>query len=143
MHELTEEALVAASVDDVWRDFTRSAPLAEWYWPPRMQTTALVELRELGRWQVRSEPADLAVEATVLAVDAPRSLRLEWRWAGEDAVTDVGIELDPAADATTRVIVRHAGFATAEERERHVEGWSDCLQRLVDRYGGAPGERLR
>lgn len=143
MHELTEEALVAASIDDVWQDFTRSRRLAEWFWPPRMQTTALVELRELGRWQVTSVPADLAVEATVLSVDAPRALRLEWRWAGETGVTDVGITLEPAADASTRVIVRHAGFAAADERERHVEGWADCLQRLVDRYGGAPGERLR
>lgn len=143
MHELTEEALVAASVDEVWRDLTRSGALAEWFWPARMQPTALVELRELGRWQVRSEPAGIAVEAVVLAVDAPRSLRLEWRWAGEDAATDVGIALEPAADSATRVIVRHSGFATAAERQNHVEGWADCLQRLVDRHGGAPGERLQ
>lgn len=143
MHELTEEALVAASVQVVWRDFTLAERLADWYWPPRFETTAIVELRELGRWQVRSGPVDLAVEATVLTFEAPHSLRLAWRWAGEEHSTDVELELQPAADATTRVIVRHSGFATAEERDRHVEGWSGCLQRLVDRYGGAPGEHLR
>ncbi|WP_194408821.1 SRPBCC family protein [Microbacterium cremeum] len=143
MHELTEEALVAASVDSVWLDLTGAGRLAEWIWPPRFETTAVIELRELGRWEVRSEVAGLAVEATVLAFDAPRSLRLAWRWAGEEHSTDVEIALESAADASTRVIVRHTGFLSAEERANHVEGWSNCLQRLVDRHGGAPGERLR
>lgn len=142
MHELTEEALVAASIDLVWRDLTVARALAEWFWPPRFETTALVELRELGRWEVRSEPLELAVEGTVLTVSPPTRLRLAWRWVGEDHTTDVEIELQPAADGATRVIVRHSGFATAEERVSHVEGWSNCLQRLVDRHGGAPGEHL-
>jgi len=142
MHELTEEALVAASVDVVWREFTLADLLAEWFWPPRFETTAVVELRELGRWEVRSVPADLAVEATVLTFEAPRTLRLAWRWAGEEHATDVEIDLQPAADAATRVIVRHSGFASGEERDQHVDGWSSCLQRLVDRHGGPPGEHL-
>lgn len=142
MHELTEEALVAASVDVVWRDFTDAGALAEWFWPARFETTAVVELRELGRWQVRSEPVGIAVEATVLAIDAPRSLRLQWRWEGEPDATDAEITLEPAADAATRVIVRHAGFASAEARTEHIDGWASCLQRLIERHGGAPGEHL-
>lgn len=142
MHELTEEALVAASVDVVWREFTIAGRLAEWFWPPRFETTAVVEVRELGRWEVRSEPADIAVEATVLTLEAPRALRLAWRWAGEEHATDVEIVLEPAADAATRVIVRQSGFASGEERDQHIDGWSSCLQRLVDRHGGAPGEHL-
>lgn len=142
MQELTEEALVAASVDVVWREFTVAGRLTQWFWPPRFETAAVVEVRELGRWQVRSAPADLAVEATVLTFEAPTALRLAWRWAGDEHATDVEIELQPAADAATRVIVRHSGFASVEERDRHVEGWSSCLQRLVDRHGGAPGEHL-
>lgn len=143
MRELIEEAGVAASVDTVWLDLTRAERLEQWIWPPRFETTAVVELRELGRWEARSDVADLAVEAKVLAFESPRTLRLAWRWAGEEHSTDVEIVLENAADASTRVIVRHTGFVSAEERENHVEGWSNCLQRLVDRYGGAPGERLQ
>jgi uncharacterized protein YndB with AHSA1/START domain len=142
MHELTEEALVAASVDVVWREFTVADRLAEWFWPSRFETAAVVELRELGRWEVRSLAADLTVEATVLTFEAPRALRLAWRWEGEEHPTDVEIELQSAADAATRVIVRQSGFASAEERDLHVDAWSTCLQRLVDRHGGAPGEHL-
>jgi uncharacterized protein YndB with AHSA1/START domain len=142
MRELIEEALVAASVDVVWLDLTRAERLAEWIWPPRFETTAVVEPRELGRWEVRSDVAGLAVEATVLSVDAPHTLRLAWRWAGEEHSTDAEILLQRAADASTRVRVRHSGFVSDDDRASHVEGWSNCLQRLVDRYGGAPGERL-
>ena len=140
MHELTEEALVAASVTAVWKDFTDAASLADWYWPARFESKALIEAVPQGRWSIRSAVADIAVEGRVLAVDAPHSLRLEWRWAGEEHRTDVEITLEPAADDATRVIVRHTGFLSADERESHVEGWSSCLQRLIDRYP-APANR--
>lgn len=136
MFEMTESALVAASVDDVWNDLTDDARLAEWIWPPRFETTAVVEPTELGRWSVRSTVADLAVDGRILAIEPPASLRLEWRWEGEEHATDAELTLEQAADASTRISVRHTGFLSAEERESHIEGWSNCLQRLVDRYGG-------
>lgn len=136
MFEMTETALVDASVDTVWSDLTDAARLAEWIWPPRFETAAVVEPSELGRWEVRSSVAELAVLGRVLEIDAPNRLRLEWRWEGEEHATDAELTLESAADASTRVTVRHTGFTSAEERESHIEGWSNCLQRLVDRYGG-------
>ena len=133
---MTESALVAASVDSVWSDLTDASRLAEWIWPPRFETKAVVEPVELGRWEVRSDVAELAVEGRVLEIEAPRRLRLEWRWEGEEHATDAELTLETAADASTRVIVRHTGFLSADERESHIEGWSNCLQRLVDRHGG-------
>jgi uncharacterized protein YndB with AHSA1/START domain len=136
MFEMTESALVAASVDEVWSDLTDAARLAEWFWPPRFETDAVVEPTELGRWQMRSSVVGLAVLGRVLEVEAPTRLRLEWRWEGEEHATDAELTLESAADASTRVTVRHAGFVSADERESHIEGWSNCLQRLVDRHGG-------
>jgi len=134
MYELTEEASVAASVDVVWADFTDATALAEWIWPPRFETSAVVDPRPRGAWELRSEVAGLAVLATVTAADAPRSLQLAWRWEGEPHTTDVEITLQPAADDATRVEVRHSGFESGEERESHVEGWSNCIGRLVERH---------
>jgi len=135
MHELTEEARVAASVAVVWADLTDAARLAEWIWPPRFETEAVVEPSPQGRWEVRSAVAELAVVARILAIDPPHTLRLQWRWEGEEHSTDAEITLEPAADDSTRVTVRHSGFGSAEERESHVEGWSNCLQRLIERHG--------
>jgi uncharacterized protein YndB with AHSA1/START domain len=134
MYELTQKATVAASVDVVWVDFTDATALSEWIWPPRFESTAVVDPQPQGAWQVRSEIAGLAVLATVTAVDAPRSLRLAWRWEGEPHSTDVEIALQPAADKATQVEVRHSGFENGEERESHVEGWSNCIGRLVERH---------
>ncbi|GAA2993417.1 uncharacterized protein YndB with AHSA1/START domain [Microbacterium terrae] len=134
MLELTEGALVAATADDVWADFTDAARLAEWFWPPRLESAVTIEPQELGAWRVRSDVAGIGVNATIVAIEPPRALRLGWRWDGEPGVTDVEITFEDAADASTRVIVRQSGFATAGERTSHVEGWVDCLQRLVDRY---------
>jgi uncharacterized protein YndB with AHSA1/START domain len=138
MHELTEEALVAASVDEVWNDLTDAASLAEWIWPERFDTKALVEPVAQGRWAVRSAVADIAVDARILTIEPPTALRLQWRWEGEEHTTDAEITLEPAADDATRVIVRQSGFLSAEERESHVEGWTDCLQRLIQRHGRPP-----
>lgn len=136
MRELTESALVAAAVDAVWADLTDAMRLAEWFWPPRFETEAVVDRVELGRWEVRSSVAELAVIGRVLAIDPPERLRLEWRWEGEEHATDAELTLERAADAATRLTVRHTGFVSDEERASHVDGWSSCLQRLVDRYGG-------
>jgi len=134
MHELTEEALVAASVDVVWSDFTDASDLAEWYWPPRLEATTTVDPGLQGVWEVRSDVAGIAVVARVVSAQAPLDLHLAWRWDDDEHSTDVQITLAPVADDATRVIVRHSGFATAEERELHVEGWSHCLLRLTERH---------
>jgi uncharacterized protein YndB with AHSA1/START domain len=134
MLELTEEALVKASVDVVWAEFTEAALLSEWFWPERFETQAAIDPIPLGRWQVRSATAGVAVIGEILAIEPPRALRLRWRWDGEEHATDAGLALESAADESTRVIVRHAGFLTPDERKRHIQGWSDCLQRLIDRH---------
>lgn len=134
MYEMTEEAEVAASVDVVWNDFTDATALEEWIWPPRFETTAVVEPQPGGVWHIRSEIAELAVLATIVSTDAPRFLRLAWQWQGESHSTHAEITLNATTDQSTKVVVRHSGFQTPEERDLHVEGWSNCLQRLVGRH---------
>ncbi|QKJ19706.1 SRPBCC family protein [Microbacterium hominis] len=139
MLELIEEALVDAPIEVVWNDLTDPIALAAWFWPERMQTEARIDLRVEGAYEVRSGPASLAVAGVIVALEAPRMLRLQWRWEGEEHATDVEIGLEPAADDSTRLRVAHAGFLTADERASHVEGWSGCLQRLIDRHAAWVG----
>ena len=134
MESLTEVAHVSAPPETVWHDLTDAAALAEWFWPPRLEATTVVEPHLRGLWQVTSSAAGMAVQGEVLAADPPRELRLLWRWSGEEHTTDVTITLEPAADASTRVTVRHIGFSSAVERDDLVQGWTDCLDRLVARH---------
>lgn len=140
MTELTQDVRVAASVEQVWADLT-TADVAAWFWPPRLEATAVVELEPDGRWEVRSEVADMAVEGVIRAVDPMRLLDIDWRWAGERPVTQVGVRLSSVASVAgqvTQVSVTHRGFASPEERDAHVQGWTDCLQRLVARHEPTP-----
>lgn len=139
MNEMTVEEQVAASRDVVWDDLTKPESLGAWFWPARFETVAAVDPRPQGVWEVRSPVAGIAVDGRVLSADPPRALRLMWRWQGESATTDVEIVLTAVDDGATRVRVVHSGFASEEERDEHVQGWTDCLQRLVDRHeNGSP-----
>jgi uncharacterized protein YndB with AHSA1/START domain len=137
MYDLTQAALVAAPPAIVWRDWTDAEALAAWLWPARFETSATIDPVEGGAWTVRSAPMGMAVVAEVVAVDPPRGLRLAWRWEGDDHGTDVSVGLEPAADDATRVTVTHTGFPTASERDEHIQGWTDCLDRLIALHGEA------
>jgi glutathione S-transferase len=53
-----------------------------------------------------------------------------WAWESNDeAPTRVTIEfLD--RENQTEVHITHEGFPTVQERDNHVLGWTDCLDRL-------------
>jgi uncharacterized protein YndB with AHSA1/START domain len=134
MYDLTEAALVAASPETVWHDWTDASALAEWIWPPRFETAVMIDAIPGGVWEVRSVPASMAVLGQVVSLERPVALRLAWRWDGDEHATDVDVSFEPAADGATRVVVVHSGFPTAAERDDHVQGWTDCLDRLVARH---------
>lgn len=132
MSELEVGATVHAPPQTVWSDWVDSGALAAWFWPPRLQASASVDV-DTGMWKLRSDVADMGVTAQVRAIEPPHRLGLRWQWDGEDAATDVTVMLDAVGDAT-QVMVVHTGFTDLEERERHVQGWTDCLARLVERH---------
>ena len=134
MPELTEQVLVAAEAETVWQDWADATSLAQWMWPPRFESPAAVTPAVGGAWNVRSAVTGMAVVGEVIAVDPPRELRIAWRWAGEDQTTDVTVSLEPVSDHATRVTVRHTGFRNDAERDDHIQGWTDCLGRLIQRH---------
>ena len=120
---------LAAPPERVWRALTDPAALAGWFWPERLAPTAEVDLEEGGRFRVASPTAGMAVEGSYVEVEPPRRLVSTWSWDGEDAVTLVTIELAPAGGGTGLDLV-HEGFADERARDDHVQGWTDCLDRL-------------
>lgn len=135
MHELTQTVEVEASIDELWKDVTDAERLTRWFWPERLEPSAKVDPVVSGEWTVRSPVGGFAVKARVLELDPPRALTLAWRWSGEatDAVTTAALTFTER-DASTRVTVHHRGFATEGERDQHVQGWADCLERWVERW---------
>ncbi len=74
---------------------------------------------------------DMAVSGEYVVVDPPRRLVFTWRWDGAEAVTMVTMELaETAAGAATELTVVHQRFTDPADRDSHVQGWHDCLDRL-------------
>lgn len=65
-----------------------------------------------------------------------RLVQLTWvTGAGgtEGAETVVTVELNPEGATGTRLRLTHAGFATAQARDRHAQAWPMVLQNLAER----------
>ena len=127
--ELRLHRTLAAPPERVWRALTDPAALAAWFWPERLAPTAEVDLEERGRYRVASVSSGMAVTGRYVEVTAPRRLVCTWSWDGGDTETLVAIDLAPAGDGTDLALV-HEGFADESARQDHVQGWSDCLDRL-------------
>lgn len=132
MSDLEVRVTVGAPREAVWRDWTEAAALAAWFWPPRLDAQATIS-RETERWRIRSEVAGMGVNAKIRAWDEPRRLELLWRWDGEEPNTEVVVTLVPVDDGT-EVTVTQGSFDRETDRDEHVQGWSDCLKRLVERH---------
>lgn len=134
MSELTQTVVVNAPAAVVWHDLTDAAALASWFWPARLEATARTDPRAGGVWEIRSEIADMAVIGSIAELAPAEMIGIHWRWEGEESTTDVAITLASVSSVTTDVTVHHRGFTSAEQTQAHVQGWADCLQRLVDRH---------
>jgi uncharacterized protein YndB with AHSA1/START domain len=122
---------LAAPVDAVWRALTEPGALAAWFWPDRFATTVEVDLRVGGRYRIDGPGAGMAVTGEYVAVDEPARLVSTWRWDGEPDETLVTSTLT-AVGAATELVVVHERFTDDAVRDRHAQGWSDCLGRLPD-----------
>ncbi len=132
---LTLSRIVAAPREAVFRAWTAPEVLARWWWPARFDTAYEVDARPGGRWRFRTidlpDLGVLAVSGAFREASPPARLVYTWRWeeadAGEMLVTVAFGERGAQAEVT----VRHERFTTERARDEHVQGWSDCLDRLL------------
>jgi uncharacterized protein YndB with AHSA1/START domain len=124
--ELTLHRTLPYPIKKVWAALTDAKAVAGWFWPEGFATVAEVDARPGGRYRIASAPMGMAVGGSFLTVEPARRLAFTWRWEGEDLVTRVSIGLEPG----TALTLTHAGFPDEAQRDNHVAGWSDCLDRL-------------
>jgi uncharacterized protein YndB with AHSA1/START domain len=127
--ELQLRRTMSAPQDQVWQALTDPAALAAWFWPVRFRTTAEVDLRLGGRYRIAGPGAGIGVSGQYQAVEPPRLLAFTWQWDGEAQQTLVTADLT-STGPDTDLLLTHSQFATEADRDNHVQGWSDCLDRL-------------
>jgi len=128
-HGLREVRRLAAPPQRVWRALTDTSELAAWFWPAAFATSTEADVRPGGRYHLVSAVAGIGVGGEYQRVEPPELLQFSWQWDGEPAGTTVTFRLRPTGEGT-ELVVDHEGFATDADRESHVTGWRDCLDRL-------------
>lgn len=131
MTELSLTRSIPAAPDRVWRAWTTADELAGWMWPPSWQTKAEVDLRVGGRYRIASDVSGMAVSGEYVALEPATRLVQTFRWDGDDYESLVTITFAPGADGGTELTIVHERFPDAAEADSHLQGWNDCVNRLV------------
>jgi uncharacterized protein YndB with AHSA1/START domain len=129
MTELLIERTIPAPPQRVWTAFTTAEGLSAWLWPGSWQATAEVDLRVGGRFRIASSEKGIAVVGEFVSIEEPGRLVQTWQWEGDPEETLVTYTFEPSGEGTALTIL-HERFDSAEDRDSHVQGWNDCLDRL-------------
>ena len=116
---------------DVLREWWAAAPV----WSPG---DAEVDLHEGGRYRLsmQTDTGDVhTVVGEYTEVRRPERLVYTWSWEGDPeemaGSAETIVEVDFVADGDgTRVDLTHRGFANAQIRDMHAQGWTGCLDNL-------------
>jgi len=127
--ELRLHRTLKAPAEQVWQALTDASALTAWFWPERLATTAQADPRTGGHYRIASPAAGMAVAGEYRVLDRPHRLCFTWQWDGDPDRTLVTIDLTPSGDETALNLV-HSRFTSDTDRDNHIKGWSDCLDRL-------------
>jgi uncharacterized protein YndB with AHSA1/START domain len=112
------------------------ADLAQWWGPHGFTTPEVdVDLRIGGTYRFGMQPPDgelFHLSGEFQEIEPPARLVYTFRWEEpdpDDRETVVTLSLNDRGDSTEVVVVQ-SGFATEARRALHVDGWTDCLDRL-------------
>jgi len=145
MESLQLERTFTASPEQVFDAWTRADLLQAWFAPGEgFEITAEADPRPGGRFRiamrhVESGAPHVAV-GEYLEVDRPRRIVCTWRWEEGDVAgqpeTRLSLDFEPDGDGV-RLRLTHERFPDGDLRDKHVQGWTSCLDRLVAHFAAA------
>jgi uncharacterized protein YndB with AHSA1/START domain len=143
--EIAITRIVGVMPDKVFEAWLRSAHLSRW-WGPREGrqdfSTPHVEVdpRPGGIFRncIRSPRGDdYWARGVYKTIDAPRRLAFTHGWENEHGAVDheriASVEFTET-DGKTRAAFRISGFDSLASRDSEIEGWNECLDRLVQYF---------
>ena len=126
----------AAPRDRVFRAWTDAREFALWFHPTSDHTTIVSELnpRVGGKYSLEMHHKGGNVHrlsGTYQQIKPPEKLVFTWRWAtdppGQESL--VSLEFLDLGNAT-EIVLSHGQFPSAEEREKHNQGWLGCFDQF-------------
>jgi uncharacterized protein YndB with AHSA1/START domain len=128
-----------APAEDVFDAWTNPEVLRRWWAanPAWRTPVAEVDLRVGGAYRLSMEDPDAGTFYTLVGeyreITRPERLVYSWCWEEDDGhtghVSTVTVEFVEQGERTT-VVLEHSGLESSESRDRHVHGWTACLELL-------------
>ncbi|MDX1403863.1 MAG: SRPBCC domain-containing protein [Woeseiaceae bacterium] len=126
-----------ANCERLFAMWTTAELMMQWFCPSEDMTVPVAEVdaREGGSYRVVMEDKDgktYSPSGVYEKVVPNQQLVFSWKWADSELITRVTIDFKAINDDETELTLTHEGFPETEIRDRHNEGWEDCLSRLAD-----------
>src|SRR5579864_2711977 len=129
--------ILQAPRERVFRAWTDPKELARWFAPSTEYSTKVPELdlRVGGKYIVEMHHKDGNVHiigGTYKEIRPPERIVFTWSWEGdpsssESLVTLEFLDLGPS----TEILLTHEQLPSAEQRQKHEQGWNGCLAQLA------------
>lgn len=133
---LTLKRHLKAGPQKVYDAWTTSQALMMWFAPTAdyAVTEASLDVRVGGRYTIafdRGDGESHRVSGEYLAVEPGRALSFTWAWQSTpERISVVSIALSPR-DGGTDLTLTHEKFFDEAARDRHMQGWTGSIGRLV------------
>ena len=105
----------------------------DWVGPPGVKgEVTVLEPRVGGHYEIIMHVPDgsmLTVGGVYKEIIPPSRIVMSWKWSREDTDTTITLTFKPAGGGTD-LTLRHEGFAAAERRDSHNNGWTGSLDKL-------------
>lgn len=131
------ERRIAATPERVFAAWTKAEELSRWFSPTPQMSVHVHEadVRVGGRYRIEMRPPagdSHIATGTYVEITPPKKLVFTWSWESRPAGkgTQVTILIEPDG-AGSRMVLLHEKFVNEEDRTKHGEGWTGCLDRLV------------
>lgn len=132
-HALEMTRTFNASPARVFACFTSKEEWSAWAGPRDIQgQVTVLEPRVGGRYRIEMQRPDgsiWAVGGVFQVLEEPSRLAFTWKWEHGEDTTLITIFLRDVG-GKTEMHLRHEGFASEEDRNRHNDGWNACFVKL-------------
>jgi uncharacterized protein YndB with AHSA1/START domain len=117
----------------VFACFTSAAEMSAWLGPYDIRGEVLaLDPRVGGRYRVllrKPDGTELFAGGAFQAIEEPHRIAFTWKWEDGEADTLIIVELRETG-GRTEMKFRQEGFGAEIYRDRHIEGWTGCLDKL-------------
>jgi uncharacterized protein YndB with AHSA1/START domain len=122
-----------ASPARVFACFINAAEMGAWLGPFDHRGEVLeLEARIGGRFRIvmhKPDGTDLFAGGVFQTIEEPHRIAYTWKWEDGEADTLIIVTLRDVG-GKTEMHFRHEGFSDETYRDRHIPGWTSCLDKM-------------